>query len=133
MPEIGASAPDLDLRDLRGRQVELAVQDRDTFVLFWNPACAFCSQMLDDVRTFDSSPPLGAPRLVLISNGSIEENEAMGVGASIVLDPASTAGRAFGTVATPSGILVDAEGRVASSLAIGAPAVMALVAGANGP
>ena len=38
--------------------------------------------------------------------------------------------RAFGATGTPSAVLVDAEGRIASDVAVGAPAVMGL-AGAS--
>jgi hypothetical protein len=39
-------------------------------------------------------------------------------------------GQAFGASGTPSGVLVDAQGKVASDIAVGAPAVMEL-AGAD--
>jgi hypothetical protein len=35
-------------------------------------------------------------------------------------------GRLFGATGTPMGVLVDAEGKIASELAVGAPAVLAL-------
>jgi hypothetical protein len=54
----------------------------------------------------------------------------MGLSSPIALDQSFAAGRAFGTGGTPSGILVDREGNVASRLAVGAPDVMAL---ANAP
>jgi hypothetical protein len=43
---------------------------------------------------------------------------------------ALSAGRAFGASGTPSAVLVDAEGKVASELAVGASAVLE-VAGAS--
>ena len=130
VPPVGARAPSLDLRDSTGEFVSLTVTDRDTLVLFWNPHCAFCQRMLDDVRSFERSPPPGAPRLVLISSGSATDNAAQELSAPIALDGAFAAGTAFGATGTPSAILVDRHGRVASGLAVGAPQVMALATAA---
>ena len=48
----------------------------------------------------------------------------------MVLDQQFAAGRAFGASGTPSAVLVDAKGRIASEVAVGAPAVLGL-AGAS--
>jgi methylamine dehydrogenase accessory protein MauD len=126
VPPVGAEAPSLDLRDASGEHVPLAVPDGDTLVMFWNPGCGFCQRMLDDLRSFERSPPPSAPRLLFISSGSAGENEAQGLRAPFALDTAFAAGAAFGTTGTPSAILVDRNARVASGLAVGAPQVMAL-------
>jgi hypothetical protein len=47
----------------------------------------------------------------------------------VVLDQGFTAGRAFGATGTPSAVLIDAQGRIASPVAVGAAAVLALAAG----
>lgn len=123
---LGADAPEFDLRGLTGEPLRLTDADRATLVLFWNPGCGFCLRMLDDIRAFERDEPAGAPRLLLISTGSVEENRAMGLSSAIALDQAFAAGRAFGATGTPSAILVDRNAKVASHLAIGAPAVLAL-------
>jgi hypothetical protein len=41
----------------------------------------------------------------------------------------SFAGVPFGATGTPSAVLVDAEGRIASSVTVGGPAVLALARG----
>jgi thiol-disulfide isomerase/thioredoxin len=123
---LGADAPQLDLRGLAGEPLALTDPDRDTLVMFWNPGCGFCQRMLDDVRALEREHPAGAPRLLLISTGSAEDNRAMGLSSPIALDQAFAAGRAFGTTGTPSGILIDSGGKVASQLAVGAPGVLAL-------
>jgi thiol-disulfide isomerase/thioredoxin len=123
---LGADAPEFDLRGVTGEPLRLTDADRATLVLFWNPGCGFCLRMLDDIRAFERDEPAGAPRLLLISTGSVEDNLAMGLSSPIALDQAFAAGRAFGATGTPSGILVDRNAKVASHLAIGAPAVLAL-------
>jgi len=42
------------------------------------------------------------------------------------LDQQFSVGRAFGASGTPSGVLVDAKGKIASGVAVGAPAVLEL-------
>lgn len=125
-PPVGAPAPALEVADLAGESVSLSVPDRETLVLFWNPGCGFCERMLDDVRAFERSSPPDAPRLLLMSTGSVADNERLALQAPIALDSAFAAGAAFGSTGTPSAVLVDRHGRVASEIALGAPAVMAL-------
>jgi hypothetical protein len=46
-----------------------------------------------------------------------------------VLDGSFAVGQAFGAGGTPTAVLVDSSGRVASGLAVGAPSVMSLAGG----
>jgi hypothetical protein len=54
----------------------------------------------------------------------------MGLASTVVLDQHFSVGRTFGASGTPSAVLVDAESKVASEVAVGAPAILE-VAGAN--
>jgi thiol-disulfide isomerase/thioredoxin/uncharacterized membrane protein YphA (DoxX/SURF4 family) len=126
VPAVGARAPVLALRDPAGEPVSLTTPDRDTLVLFWNPRCGFCQQMLDDLRALERSQSPATPRLVLVSSGSAAENEAHALTAPIALESEFAVGTAFGASGTPSAIVVDRDGRIASGLAVGAPQVMAL-------
>jgi thiol-disulfide isomerase/thioredoxin len=132
-PTIGEPAPEVRLPDLAGNTVELAgFKGRRTLVLFWNPACGFCDTMLDDLRAWDANRRDGDPSLVVISRGTAEENQAMGLRSPVLLDQDWSATRAFGANGTPMAILVDEDGRVASELGGGAPAVLELAMG-RGP
>jgi thiol-disulfide isomerase/thioredoxin/uncharacterized membrane protein YphA (DoxX/SURF4 family) len=123
---VGSPAPELELHGLNGDPLSLTDPDRDTLVVFWNPGCGFCQRMIEDIRAFEQSPPDEAPRLLLISTGSREANEEMGLESEIALDGSFAAGGAFGAAGTPSGIVIDRTGKIASGLAVGAPGVMAL-------
>ena len=128
---IGDPAPSVKLPDLDGNTVDLAeLKDQETLVLFWNPGCGFCQRMLDDLKTLEADPPGGAPRILVVSTGTVEANKAMGLRSTVVLDQGFSVGSAFGAGGTPSAVLVDSEGKVASEVAVGAPAVLGL-AGAN--
>src|SRR5829696_1816819 len=131
---IGEPAPPLKLRDLKGKTVNLAgLRSKETLVLFWNPGCGFCQQMLDDLKDWEANPPKGAPRLLVVSTGSAEDNRAMGLRSTVVLDENFGVGSAFGASGTPSAVLVDRKGKIASELAVGAPAVLALAGVAPDP
>jgi len=127
-PGIGEPAPDFSLPDLSGKLVSLSdFRGSTTLVLFWRPSCGFCQRMLKDLQTWEAHLPKGAPRLLVVSTDSVADNQAMGVRSSVVLDQdGMRVGRLFGATGTPMAVLVDAEGKIASELAAGAPAVLAL-------
>jgi thiol-disulfide isomerase/thioredoxin len=131
-PKVGEPAPEIKLDDLMsGKSVELKdFKGSETLVLFWNPGCGFCQQMLPDLKDWEANPPEGPPKLLVVSAGTPEANKEMGLSSPVVLDQQFEAGRAFGAMGTPSAVLVDAEGKVASEVAVGAPAVLEL-AGAS--
>ena len=123
------------LADLEGNEVSLQEDFRgeETLMLFWNPGCGFCQQMLPDLKQWETNAPEDAPRLVVVSAGSEEANKEMGLTSPVVLDQQFAVGRAFGAGGTPSAVLVDAEGKVASEVAVGAPAVMELAGAGRTP
>jgi peroxiredoxin len=127
-PTMGEPAPDFSLPDLAGQTVSLSDFRGDkTLVLFWRPSCAFCQRMLDDLKAWEAHPPEEAPRLLVVSTDSVADNQAMGLRSPMVLDPDGMGvGRLFGATGTPMAVLVDAEGKIASEVAAGAPAVLAL-------
>jgi hypothetical protein len=49
-----------------------------------------------------------------------------GLHSPVLLDPGFTVAWMFGANGTPMGVLVDEEGRIASDVAVGAEAVLAL-------
>jgi peroxiredoxin/membrane associated rhomboid family serine protease len=129
--KVGEEAPEVKLPDLEGNTVELAdFRGEETLVLFWNPGCGFCQQMLPDLKEWEANSPEDAPKLLVVSAGAEEANKEMGLTSPVLLDQQFAVGRAFGASGTPSAVLVDAEGKVASEVAVGAPGVLEL-AGAD--
>ena len=125
--EIGEPAPPIKLPDLSGKTVELAhFEGEETLVLLWNPGCGYCQQMLDDLRALENSSSEGTPQILVVSAGTVEVNEMMDIKSPVVLDQEFAVGRAFGSSGTPSAVLIDAQGKVASEVAVGAEAVLAL-------
>jgi hypothetical protein len=108
----------MSLADFHGSQ---------TLVLFSNPGCGFCQQMLPDLKRWEAERLGGSPQLVVVSTGSVEANRAMGLRSPVLLDSGFNTGSAFGARGTPSAVRVDAEGRIASSMAVGRQAILAQV------
>jgi thiol-disulfide isomerase/thioredoxin len=128
--KIGEPAPPVRLRDLKNRKVNLTdFRGERTLVPFWNPGCGFCRQMLPELREWEQIPPEGAPKLLVVSSGTKEVNREIGLSSTVVLDQQFAVGSTFGTSGTPSAVLVDEEGKVASEVGVGAPGVLALAGG----
>jgi peroxiredoxin/uncharacterized membrane protein YphA (DoxX/SURF4 family) len=125
--KIGDPAPPLDLLDVSGKRVGLKeLLAGDVLLLFWNPACGYCQQMLNELKVWEKDPPAGAASLVLISTGTVEDNRALQLASPVMIDDTLGAGPAFGAHGTPMGVLIDSDGRIASEVAAGARAVFAL-------
>ena len=123
----GQFPPAIQLPNLEGHLVELhQFRGRDTLVVHWNPNCGFCKKMLPDLRAWEDSRTEDAPELLVISTGSVESNRALQLRSTLLLDTNLIAGRALGMTGTPSALLLDAEGRVASPVARGTAAVLSL-------
>ncbi len=125
--KVGEPAPTFELPDLSGKMLGLAdFRGSETLILFWSPDCGFCNRMLDELKAFEADPPTGAPKLLVVSAGTIEANEAMGLRSPVALDEEFLVGWAFGASGTPSAVLIDAEGNIASEVVAGAPEVLEL-------
>jgi peroxiredoxin/uncharacterized membrane protein YphA (DoxX/SURF4 family) len=132
--KVGQPAPAVELPDLSGKHVSLETFRGDwTLLLFWNPGCSFCKRMQEDLKAWEENRPADAPRLLVISNGTVEANAEMGLCAPVLLDQGFATGRGFGAGGTPSAVLIDGEGKIASEVAVGAPAVLALAGRTSEP
>jgi hypothetical protein len=68
---------------------------------------------------------------LFVSAGTEEANREMGLASTVVLDQQFSVGQAFGASGTPSAVLVDAKGKIASEVAVGAPSVWELAGAAR--
>jgi peroxiredoxin len=132
--KIGEIAPVFSLPDLRGQTVSLSdFSGQQTLLLFWNPGCGFCQRMLVDLKAWEANASTDAPKLLVVSTGSIEANRVLRLRSTIVLDQdGMRVGRLFGAAGTPMAVLIDAEGKIASEVTAGAQAVLALAVHAQG-
>src|SRR6185503_6219029 len=127
---IGEMAPRFTLQDLSNSIVKMEdLLGSPTLLLFWHPHCKFCRAMYDDLVRWEENPPVGAPKLVFITCGEIDDIKDINRNfkSLTLLDPEFELAPLFGTKHTPSAILVDGAGRIQSSLAIGDQNVRALM------
>jgi peroxiredoxin len=124
-----SAAPAFTLTDLDGEALTLdTFGDRQRLVLFWNPSCGYCQRMLPDLKSWEANAGAEHARLLVISTGTVEANRALGLRAPIALDPDGFGiARAYGVQGTPSAALIDAHGRLAAEIAVGAPAILELL------
>jgi thiol-disulfide isomerase/thioredoxin len=126
---LGADAPAIELPSLTGERVSLAsLRGRDALLVFWNPGCGYCRELHPDLLAREAANGEG-PRLVVVSSGDEESTRAEGFTSLVLLDGDYRAAAAFGAHGTPMGVLLDADGRVASNVAAGADAVLELADG----
>lgn len=130
----GDPAPSFSLNDLDGKTVRSEdLRGKPSLLLFWSPSCGYCQRMLVQLKEWEVNPPLDAPQLILISSGTADANRAMGLRSPILLDQGFATGQAFNARGTPSAVLVDVNGKIASEVAVGAPSVLALASPKPGP
>jgi methylamine dehydrogenase accessory protein MauD len=125
--EVGDPIPEVRLPGLMGEELSLAdLRGRKTLLVFWSTECSFCQQMLPDLKVLEATPPADAPEILIVSDGTEEDNRQMGLQSSVVLDHEYAVEDAFGVEGTPSAVLVDEEGRIASEVAVGPEEVLKL-------
>jgi peroxiredoxin len=133
-PHMSDPAPDFVLNDLDGKQVRLAdFKGRDSVLIFWSPTCGFCKRMADDITAWEANPQAGAPQAVIITSGDLKLNRDFGFKSTVLMDPATDTMKKYGTGGTPTAILVDANGNIASQMRVGQPGVMSLLRGEEAP
>jgi peroxiredoxin len=132
---VGSPAPGFELPDLNGGRRRLAdFRGKNLLLIFFNPRCGFCTRMALDLAALPLDGAGGAPIPLVITTGEVEENrklvEEHGIRAPVLLQHGMEVGTQYQCTGTPMGYRVDEQGRIASELAIGAQALLAL---ANGP
>ena len=119
----GDEVPVLSARTLDGGALEFSTLRGRVLMLFWNPGCGFCQQMLDGVKRWEG---LGSGlKLVVVSSGSEAEIRSQGFASPVVVDDTGGVMRTFNAGGTPSAVLIK-DGRIASGVEAGAPNVWKL-------
>ena len=116
-----------DAIDLGGTPASIA-QDGigRTMLLFWNPACGFCQQLVPDLRQIVREDELGNVGIVAVSRGTVEDNTPIAALFRTVLDQEGRIMQRAQVSGTPMAIMFDRSGIAVSTVAAGGPAVIAL-------
>jgi peroxiredoxin len=125
--ELGVDAPPVELTDLDGRRRSLAeFRGQPVVLVFSSPDCAHSRRLAPELGRL----PENAPAPVVITHGDAAENRALasrsGWTCPVLLDDAWQVVDAYNAIGTPSAYLIDGQGRIASSLAVGQEAILAL-------
>src|SRR5438105_2261561 len=127
---VGTPAPSFTLRDLAGRERSLnEFRGKPLLLTFFSTTCGFCLKMAPQLGQL----PQHAPAVLLVSRGDPDEHLQLAAEhkwhCDVVLEPGTEVLSAYKASGTPTGYLIDADGRIASPLAVGADALLALVDG----
>jgi peroxiredoxin/uncharacterized membrane protein YphA (DoxX/SURF4 family) len=129
---VGSDAPDFTLRSIEGETVSLQalrVHGKPILLLFTDPNGGPCVSLLPEVAQWQQHH---AERVVLalLTSGTAEANRAkaaeFGLG-SVLLQERHEVADAYQNLGTPSAVIVDPDGRIASALAVGAAGIRALM------
>ena len=127
--KVGEPAPRFALSDLQGNQVASEQWlGRASFLLFWASSCPHCREMQAHFDNWKNDAPEDAPRLILLASGDsaiikehLEQNDFL-----TLLDADQQVAKLYGVTGAPSGILLDSQGHISSSIASGARQILAL-------
>jgi peroxiredoxin len=135
--EPGTEAPPITLPDVNGGLVSLAdFRGKRVLLIFFSPNCGFCVRMAPELAQLSADGPGDAPIPLVVSTGDVERNRELvkehGIGCHVLRQKEMEVAQAYGVRGTPIGYLIDAEGRIASQMTIGAQALLALAQPASG-
>lgn len=129
---IGAPAPDFELPNVEGRNVafeHLLAQAKPMLFFFVSPTCNPCAALLPEIETWQSE--IGDKvNFVFVSSGKAEDNKAKfasGAAKQILLQNDREVSTLFGAQWTPTALLINADGTIASHVAAGDTAIRELV------
>jgi len=131
---VGSPAPEFELPDLAGVRHKLSeFRGRDLLLIFFNPKCGFCTKMAADLAALPTEGDGGRAVPIVVTTGDAEENrraiEQYGIRCVVLLQEQMEVASQYRAQGTPTGYRIDAEGRIASELAVGADPLLELAAG----
>jgi peroxiredoxin len=132
--QVGSEAPDFELLTLSGDSVSLRqYRGRHVLLTFFSPNCGYCVEMAPDLAAL----PLQDPVPLVVTTGSRDDNrrffEERRIECPVLLQTSGEIAQLYQATGTPMGYLIDPDGKVASPLAAGAQALLALAERARAP
>ena len=125
---IGEMVPDISVMDINGNTFDSSFfKGKETLVAFWSPTCSHCEAMMDEIKEWDKTRNGNEPNLVIFADGEKDDHVKLGLKVPMIIDEGQDIGDMFGQFGTPSGILVDENGRFISETAIGAEDIWSLI------
>jgi peroxiredoxin len=131
LPE-GSQLNDFELPLLAGGSMTLSQwRGKKVLLIFFNPGCAFCIQLLPKLGALTPNADKRALVPLIISTGDVEENrrifEQAGVSLPVLLQESAEVATLYRVPGTPMGYLVDEQGQTATALIQGGDDLLALL------
>lgn len=125
---IGESVPEISVTDINGSEFHSSqFNGKQTLITFWSPNCKYCKPLMVDIKAWDKTRNGTEPNLVIFSDGESDKHLRSGLKAPVIIDEGQDIGTSFGQFGTPSGILVDENGKFISETVIGAEDIWSLI------
>jgi thiol-disulfide isomerase/thioredoxin/uncharacterized membrane protein YphA (DoxX/SURF4 family) len=126
--KIGEPLPEFSAADLDGKTVSSKdLVGRKILLTYWSLDCGWCEKMLGGLREWEKTRRADEPELVLLSSGNADRHRRLGLAGRIILDDEKNISKELGMNGTPSAVLIDEKGKIASEVAVGAEKIFALV------
>jgi peroxiredoxin len=128
---VDTAAPDFELPDLAGVRHKLSeFRGQDVLLIFFNPKCGFCTKMAADLAALPLEGGEGRAVPVVITTGDPDENRRLvdqhGIRCTVLLQEEMEVASQYRAQGTPMGYRIDAAGKIASDLVIGAEPLLQL-------
>ena len=134
---VGSTAPDFSLSGLHGETLTLdalRAPDQPVMMLFTDPGCGPCNALLPDVGRWQQEHAQKLT-LALVSQGEVEENKTKAQEhglRNVLLQNDWEVSSSYEVKGTPSAVLINPDGKVASPVAGGAEGIRGLLSYAVG-
>jgi peroxiredoxin len=128
---IDTAAPEFELPDLVGVRRKLSeFRGQDVLLIFFNPKCGFCTKMAADLAALPPEGGEGRAVPIVVTTGDANENrklvEQFSIRCPVLLQEQMEVANQYRAQGTPMGYRIDADGRIASYLAVGAEPLLKL-------
>jgi peroxiredoxin len=131
---VGSAAPEFELPDLTGEpgdQRRLSQwRGQRVLLIFYNPRCGFCVKMAPDLASLPIDGDEGQPIPLVVTTGDAEANRQLvedhGIRCPVLVQKQMEVASLYKAGGTPVGYLIDEQGNIASEIAVGAQALLAL-------
>jgi peroxiredoxin len=126
----GSVLNDFELRSLAGGRMTLSqFRGRKVLLIFFDPACGYCRELLLQLRDFAASSDADAPVPLIIAEGPDEENrklvEEHGIRHPVLMQDSREVAELYHVFVTPAGYLVDERGVTVGGMLAGKDQILA--------
>jgi peroxiredoxin len=107
---------------------------KDLLLIFFSPRCGFCTKMAADLAALATEGDARAMPVVVTTGNAVENHkffEQYGIRCVVLRQENMEVASLYRAQGTPTGYRIDAEGRIASELAVGAEPLLRLARAAS--